>query len=309
LVRAEARARLDDPITREDRMELEFTKMHGLGNDFVVIDDLSTELDLDPDAVAWLCDRHFGVGGDGLILVRPATVEGADFLMLYYNADGSTAEMCGNGVRCFAKYVSDIGLVPGDRLGVQTPGAVYGIEIARDPQGRFAAATVDMGVPVLAPAHVPTTLAPVSPDDEAVIGAMLEVGGRTWSVTCVSMGNPHVVVWVDDVDTAPVTTVGPLIESHPAFPNKTNVEFATLTPEGPIRLRVWERGVGETLACGTGACATVVAASLAGLVDRAAAVELPGGELAVRWAEDGRVYMSGPAQTVFTGTMTLEEED
>ena len=289
-------------------MDLEFTKMHGLGNDFVVIDDLAGELEFDPEAIEWLCDRHFGVGGDGLILVRPATADGADFFMLYYNADGSTAEMCGNGVRCFAKYLCDAGLVTGDRVGVQTLGGVYPIEIARDEEERFSVATVDMGEPILTPALVPTSLAPARPDDEAVVGGMLEVADRTWRVTCVSMGNPHAVIWVDDVDAAPVETVGPLIENHPAFPNKTNVEFAQVTAEGLIRVRVWERGVGETLACGTGACATVVAASLEGRVERSAAVELPGGELVVRWAEDGHVYMSGPAESVFVGTMTLDDE-
>ena len=285
-------------------MNLEFTKMHGLGNDFVVIDDRSAEFEFDPEAIEWLCDRHFGVGADGLILVRPATAEGADWLMLYFNADGSSAEMCGNGIRCFAKYLVDNGMVTGDRLGVQTLGGVRAIDIALDDEGRFEVATVDMGEPVLLPALVPTTL----PGTDAVIDEPVEAGGGTWKVTCVSMGNPHAVIWVDDVDEAPVETVGPLVETHPAFPNKTNVEFASVTAEGVIRLRVWERGVGETLACGTGACATVVAASLAGLVDRAAAVELPGGELVVRWGEDGHVYMSGPAETLFTGTMTLDDE-
>jgi diaminopimelate epimerase len=285
-------------------MELEFTKMHGLGNDFIVIDDRASELDFEPDAVTWLCDRHFGVGGDGLILIRPATADNAEFFMLYYNADGTTAEMCGNGVRCFAKYLVDNGLVTGDRVGVQTLGGVYEIDVARDADGRFEVATVDMGEPVLLPALIPTTL----PGEDSVVAAPLTIAGETWEVTCVSMGNPHAIVWVDDVDAAPVTTIGPLIETDPAFPRRTNVEFASVTTEGLIRLRVWERGVGETLACGTGACATVVAASLAGLVDRAAAVELPGGELVVRWGEDGRVYMSGPAETVFTGTIALDDE-
>ena len=285
-------------------MDLEFTKMHGLGNDFIVIDDRASELDFEPDAVTWLCDRHFGIGGDGLILVRPATAQDADYFMLYYNADGTTAEMCGNGVRCFAKYLVDNGLVTGDRLSAQTLGGVREIDVARDAHGRFEVATVDMGEPILLPALIPTTL----PGEDSVVAAPLTIAGETWAVTCVSMGNPHAIIWVDDVDAAPVTTVGPLIETDPAFPKKTNVEFASVTAEGLIRLRVWERGVGETLACGTGACAAVVAASLAGLVDRAAAVELPGGELVVRWGEDGHVYMSGPAETVFTGTIALDDE-
>jgi diaminopimelate epimerase len=291
-------------------VELEFAKMHGLGNDFVVIEDLEEELDLDPDAVVWLCDRHFGVGADGVILVRRATTDAADLFMLYYNADGTTAEMCGNGLRCFAKYAAERGLVTGDTLRVETLGGVRHVEVAMDAAGVMEAATVDMGEPVLEPSRVPTTLAPVRAQDEAVIGAEVETALGTFNVTCVSMGNPHAIVWVDDVDDAPVETVGPLIETHPAFPNKTNVEFAQVASDQcEIRLRVWERGVGETLACGTGACATAVAASLQGLCGREAAVELPGGHLVVRWAEDGRVYMSGPAEEVFAGSIQLESEE
>ena len=285
-------------------MDLEFTKMHGLGNDFIVIDDRDSELDFDPDAIQWLCDRHFGVGADGLILVRPATVQGADFFMAYFNADGTSAEMCGNGIRCFAKYLVDNGLVAGDRLSVQTLGGLYEIEIARDDRGLLEVATVDMGEPILEPALIPTTLE----GEGSVVAVPIQIAGGSWEVTCVSMGNPHAIIWVDDVDDAPVATLGPLVETHPAFPNKTNVEFASVTAQGVIRLRVWERGVGETLACGTGACATLVAASLAGLVDREAAIELPGGELVVRWGEDGRVSMSGPAETVFAGAIALDDE-
>jgi diaminopimelate epimerase len=288
-------------------MELTFTKMQGLGNDFVIMADLDDEIDFDPEAVAWLCDRHFGVGGDGLILVKPATDEGADLFMLYYNADGTTAEMCGNGVRCFAKYAVEHGLMVGETLNVQTLGGIRPVEIALDAEGLMEAATVDMGEPLLAPGLVPTTLAVTEAD--AIVGAELVTSLGTFEVTCVSMGNPHAVIWVDDVDEAPVETVGPVIETHPAFPNKTNVEFAQVTEGGLIRVRVWERGVGETLACGTGACATLVAASLAGLVERAGVVELPGGELVVRWAEDGHVYMTGPAEEVFTGVIALDDEE
>jgi diaminopimelate epimerase len=288
-------------------MELTFTKMHGLGNDFVVMSDLDDEMDFEAEAVAWLCDRRFGVGADGLILVKPATAEGADLFMLYFNADGTTAEMCGNGVRCFAKYAVEHGLVEGDTLNVQTLGGIRPVDVAIDAEGLVEAATVDMGEPELTPELIPTSLAATEAD--AVIEAELVTGEGTFEVTCVSMGNPHAIIWVDDVDSAPVETVGPFIETHPSFPNRTNVEFAQVTDGGIIRLRVWERGVGETLACGTGACATVVAASLAGLVDREAVIELPGGELVVRWAEDGHVYMTGPAEEVFTGTITLDDEE
>jgi diaminopimelate epimerase len=291
-------------------VELQFVKMHGLGNDFVVIEDLDEQLELDPDAVVWLCDRHFGVGADGLILVRPATSDAADLFMLYYNADGSTAEMCGNGVRCFAKYAAEHGLFEGDTLRVETLGGVRPVVVALDAAGVMDAATVDMGEPILEPARVPTTLLPARAEDAAVIGATIETDLGSFEVTCVSMGNPHAIVWVDDVDTAPLDTVGPLIEAHPAFPNKTNVEFAqVVSDECEIRLRVWERGVGETLACGTGACATAVAAALEGRCGREAAVELPGGDLVIRWAEDGHVYMSGPAEEVFSGVIPLETED
>jgi diaminopimelate epimerase len=288
-------------------MDLTFTKMHGLGNDFVVIDDLDDQIEFEPEAVAWLCDRHFGIGGDGLILVRPATAEGAEVFMLYYNADGTTAEMCGNGVRCLAKYAVEHGMTEGETLNVQTLGGIRAVEVAVDTEGRMEAATVDMGEPRLAAESIPTTLG--ATEAEAVVSAELRTLHGTFQVTCVNMGNPHAVIWVDDVDEAPVATVGPAIETNPAFPDKTNVEFAQVTDDGAIRLRVWERGVGETLACGTGACAALVAASLAGLVDRDAVIDLPGGELVVRWAEDGHVYMTGPAEEVFTGVIALDDEE
>ncbi len=249
------------------------------------------------------------MGADGVILIRPATSDEADLFMLYFNSDGSSSAMCGNGIRCFAKYAVDHSLIEGETLRVETLAGVFPVEVALGPDGGMEAATVDMGDPILSPALVPTTLAPVRPDDEAVIGAEVATAAGTFLVTCVSMGNPHAIIWVDDVDEAPVETVGPLIEHHPAFPERTNVEFAQVTAQGVIRLRVWERGCGETLACGSGACATVVAASLEDRVAREAAVELPGGELVIRWAEDGRVYMTGPAEEVFAGSIALESED
>ena len=291
-------------------MELSFVKMHGLGNDFVVMDDLAEELDLDPDAVQWFCDRNFGIGGDGLILIRPATTSDADFFMLYYNADGTTAEMCGNGIRCFAKYVVDHGLVAPDNddIRIETLGGVKPVSITRDDDGTLYLATVDMGEPRLLPAEIPTSLGCEAPGDP-VVGCTLETELGSFEVTCVSMGNPHCILWVDDVETAPVGELGPVIESHPAFPNKTNVEFAQLVGENVIRLRVWERGVGETLACGTGACATAVAGSLTMRTGRASLIELPGGELEVSWGEDGHVYMTGPAEEVFSGSVIIGEND
>lgn len=283
-------------------MELTFTKMHGLGNDFIVLDDLDESLDFDPDAVEFFCDRNFGIGGDGLILVRPASVPDADFFMLYYNADGTTAEMCGNGIRCFAKFVVDRGLVADDvsEIRVQTLGGVRPLTVERCDDGTMDTATVDMGEPVLDPAAIPTTFT-----GDIVLEHPLETDMGTFKVTAVSMGNPHAVIWVDDVNTAPVDTLGPLVETHPTFPAKTNVEFAQLLSTAHIRLRVWERGVGETLACGTGACATLVAAVLGCDTGREAVIELPGGELLIRWDADGHVYMTGPATEVFTGTFSL----
>ncbi len=285
-------------------MELTFTKMHGLGNDFVVVDDRTESWDFDPDAVRWICDRHFGVGADGLILVRPATDPSCDFFMLYYNGDGTTAEMCGNGVRCFAKWLADRGLVTGDSLTVQTLGGPKRIDIERDESGMMTVARVDMGEPVLDPALIPTTFT-----GSAVMDCLIETEAGPFRVTALSMGNPHAIVWVDDVDSAPVETVGPLIENHPAFPNRTNVEFAeAVNGEDRVRLRVWERGVGETLACGTGACATLVAATLSCRCGRTGTIELPGGELVIGWGTDGHVYMTGPAEQVFTGVIELPDE-
>lgn len=285
-------------------MDLHFTKMHGCGNDFVVVDDLDAVWDFDEDAVQLLCDRHFGIGADGLILVRRATDPAADYFMYYINADGSLAEMCGNGIRVFAKRLVDTGLVTGDTVSVQTLGGIKRIEIARDAQGAFCAARVDMGAPILAASDIPTTL----PGDP-VIDAKIETEGGIVEVTCVSMGNPHAITWVDDVDTAPVTTLGPLVETSAAFPRKTNVEFAQSVDDGRVRLRVWERGVGETLACGTGACATLVAAALQGKTGRSATIELPGGDLEIEWAANDHVFMTGPAETVYEGVWPIPDED
>jgi diaminopimelate epimerase len=287
-------------------VDLTFTKMNGLGNDFVFIEDLENRWDLDADAVAWLCDRNFGVGGDGVILVRPASDPAADFSMHYFNADGSLAEMCGNGARCFAKYVVDRGLVAADAdsLVIQTLGGPRPVRFTRDASGLLETATVDMGEPILAPALIPTTFT-----GEMVFDCPIETELGTFGVTAVSMGNPHAVLWVDDVDAAPVDTVGPLIECHEAFPKATNVEFAQFVDAGTVRLRVWERGVGETLACGTGACATLVAAVLGCRTGRSATIELPGGDLLIRWHEDDHVYMTGSAAEVFTGTIRLPDDD
>ncbi|HZL04600.1 MAG TPA: diaminopimelate epimerase, partial [Coriobacteriia bacterium] len=242
-------------------MDLTFTKMHGIGNDFVVVEDLAKIWDLSPDAVAWLCDRHYGVGADGVILVRRSERSDADFFMLYYNADGSVAEMCGNGIRCFAKYLVDHDLVAPSvtDLVIDTLGGPKLVSLTHDGDGLLETATVDMGEPVLAAAAIPADFG-----TDTVLDAPLvtELGDIT--VTAVGMGNPHAIIWVDDVDEAPVTSLGSVVEVHERFPRHTNVEFVQVLGPDRVRMRVWERGVGETLACGTGACAVVVACALTG---------------------------------------------
>ncbi len=284
-------------------MDFRFTKMHGCGNDFIVADDRDEDWDFDPQAIALLCDRHFGIGADGLILVRRADDASADHRMVYYNADGSSAEICGNGMRVFAKFIADRGLIAGDSVTVQTPCGVKAIEVERDGEGAVLLARVDMGAPVLEAGMVPTTLG-----GSPVVDALLHTEAGDAYLTCVSMGNPHAVMWVDDTDVASVASLGPLIERHHAFPRGTNVEFAQVVARDHVRLRVWERGVGETLACGSGACATVVAGALAGRLDRAATVELLGGELFVEWTEAGPVMMTGPAEQVFEGSWPIPDE-
>jgi len=287
-------------------VQLAFAKMNGLGNDFVMIEDLDATLDFAPEAVQWFCDRRFGIGADGLILIRPALAAGADYYMHYFNADGSLAEMCGNGARCFAKYVVDRGLVAADAsaLVIETLGGLKPVTFTRDADGLLAEATVDMGPPEFLPTLIPSTF-----DGERVHNRRVETPWGEVSITALSMGNPHAVLWVDDVETAPVDTVGPFLERDERFPNGTNVEFVQFIDAQTIRVRVWERGVGETLACGTGACAATVAGVLDGRIGRPAVVELPGGDLTIEWREDDRVSMTGSAAVSFTGSVDLPEDD
>ena len=278
--------------------ELEFVKAQGIGNDFIILDclrDNPGDANL-ADLAVRLCDRNFGIGGDGLILVLPS--ERADYRMRVINSDGSEAEMCGNGIRCFARYLFDRGLA-GESVAVETLAGVKTVAVtARD--GRGVQFTVDMGVPGLEAEEIP-----VSGCEGKVISRPLEVDGARFSITCVSMGNPHCVIFANSSD-APVERstlerLGPKIENHQAFPNKTNVEFARAVNDRELQVSVWERGAGITLACGTGACASVVAGVLNGRMDRKATVHLPGGDLLIDWREDGSVYMTGPAEEVFTG--------
>jgi diaminopimelate epimerase len=278
---------------------LRFTKMHGAGNDYVVLDGIREELPPIPPLAAQLCDRHFGIGADQLLVARPSRT--ADFRMEIYNADGSQVEMCGNGIRAFYKFLKDRGHTDADEIGVETLGGVVHPSWAGPDRVR-----VDMGQPVLAPAKIPTTL---GSGDGPVLDVPLEVGGESLRVSSVSMGNPHAVIFVEDPDRTDVERLGPLIEQHGAFPNRVNVEFAAAIARDRIRQRTWERGVGETLACGSGACAVAVVAMLRGVVDDEVEIELRGGELAIGWkGGDAPVIMTGPAAEVFTGEFPIPEE-
>lgn len=281
---------------------LPFAKMHGAGNDYVVLDGIRDALpELGPLARR-LSDRHLGVGFDQLLVARvPSDADAADFRMEIHNADGSQAEMCANGIRAFLKFLRDRGHTAADRVRVET---LAGVVVPRwEGDGRVA---VDMGPPVLAPERIPTAL---GSGEGPVLDAKLEVEGEGHLVSCVSMGNPHCVLVVPDVESAPVPTLGPRIESHPAFPRRTNVEFVQILARDRIRQRTWERGAGETLACGSGACAVAVAQILRGTVDRRVAIELRGGVLEIAWpSDDAHVEMTGPAAHVFDGTLPLEDE-
>lgn len=281
---------------------MKFVKMHGAGNDFVIVDAVRQQIDQTALQAAsrTICDRHFGVGSDGLIVVLPG--ESSPFQMRMYNPDGSEAEMCGNGIRCFAKYVFDSGLTTDTSIQIETLAGTKGISLST-LNGKAERVRVDMGVPGLEPESMPVK---ASGDDDGVVRVSLDVGGKDFVGTCVSMGVPHCVIRVDDdVDRFPVTEIGPLVENHRLFPRRTNAPFVQVVSPTQIRLRVWERGAGETLACGTGACATVVACALNGWSSRKASVELPGGVLEIEWAPEGHVLMDGPAAEVFEGTYLL----
>lgn len=285
-------------------MDIEFTKYHGLGNDFILIDNrASSEPMLTPEQAVRLCHRNFGVGADGAIFALPGQ-EGADYTMRIFNSDGSEPEMCGNGIRCLARFLAELEGGEGQSAAersyrVHTLAGVMRPDLRPDGQ-----VTVDMGQPRLLAAEIPTTLGAAG---EKVVDTSLEVAGQSWAVTCVSMGNPHCITFVADVSAVPLETIGPQFERHPAFPKRTNTEFIEVVRSDYLKMRVWERGAGATLACGTGACASLVAGALTGRSSRRATVELPGGCLEIEWSEaDGRVYMTGPAQRVFKGKISGE---
>lgn len=276
-------------------MKLKFVKMHGLGNDFVVVDGVRQSVSLSPQQLRFLADRHFGVGCDQILLVEKSGSADIDFRYRIFNADGGEVEQCGNGARCFVRFVHDQGLSAKKEIRVETMRGVIAPRLEDD-----GGVTVNMGVPVFAPEEIPF----VSPSDDLV--QMLEVDGASVAITAVSMGNPHAVQVVDDVDSAPVTSQGALIEVHPRFPRRVNAGFMQVTGRQSIRLRVFERGTGETLACGTGACAAVVTGIARGLLDSPVRVTTRGGDLHIAWAGKGApVLMTGPAVTVFSGEIDL----
>ncbi|MCI1955886.1 MAG: diaminopimelate epimerase [Oscillospiraceae bacterium] len=277
---------------------MRFTKMQGTGNDYIYVNCFE-ETVKDPAALAVrLSDRHFGVGSDGLILIEPS--EAADCKMDMYNADGSRGLMCGNGIRCVGKYVYERGIVRKDVLTVETLSGVKTLSLTVD-RGRVGELEVDMGRPVLEPEKIPARFA-----GDRVVGEPLAVDGKEYRVTCVSMGNPHCVVFAEDTESIPLAEIGPKFERHPAFPQRVNTEFVQVLGRGEAKMRVWERGSGETLACGTGACAAAVACFLNGKTGRGVLVHLRGGDLKIRWEEpSGDVFLKGPAEFSFDGTVEI----
>ncbi|MFI0457967.1 MAG: diaminopimelate epimerase [Candidatus Thiodiazotropha endolucinida] len=276
-------------------MRLHFTKMHGLGNDFVVIDAISQSIDLSPQTLQKLADRHFGIGCDQILLIEPPESADTDFYYRIYNADGSEVEACGNGARCFARFVKEKGLSTKSSIPVETLAGKISLRHLADGH-----VEVDMGAPIFEPASIPFT----APQQANTY--LLDVDDQQVSLSAVSMGNPHAVLIVPSVDQADVATLGPLIENHPRFPQRTNVGFMQIDRTTEIRLRVFERGTGETLACGSGACAAVAAGRRLGLLDEEVLVHLPGGDLVVKWHSEGQpVLVEGPAEIVYEGTIDL----
>ncbi|MDD3205228.1 MAG: diaminopimelate epimerase [Lachnospiraceae bacterium] len=277
---------------------MKFTKMHGCGNDYVYINGFEEKVENKSEIVIKLSDRHFGIGGDGVIFINPSKI--ADFEMEMYNADGTRAEMCGNGIRCVAKFVYDKGLTDKKNISIESFGKIKYLELTVE-DGKVAMVRVNMGAPELIAENVP-----VISENEKVIDEEIEVDDKIYHMTAVSMGNPHAVVFVNDVNDFPLETVGPKFEHHVRFPKRVNAEFVRVVDRKNVEMRVWERGTGETFACGTGCCATVVACILNGLTEEQVTVKLLGGSLVIQWdREQNLVYMTGPAATVFEGEVDL----
>ena len=279
--------------------KLHFTKMHGPGNDYVYVDCTNEMIENPSEVSKYVSDRHFGIGSDGLILI--CSSETADFRMAMYNADGSEGAMCGNGIRCVAKYVYDKGLTDKKNISIETKSGIKELELTVE-DGKVSLVKVNMGAPILKAKDIP-----VDVDTEKCIDSDINVDGKDYKITCVSMGNPHAVTFIDeDVKTFPIEKIGPKVENHPMFPDRVNTEFVQVLNRHEVNMRVWERGSGETLACGTGTCATVVACVLNGLTDDEVTVHLLGGDLFIKYdRENDTVWMTGPAVIAFEGTIEL----
>lgn len=275
-------------------MKFSFSKWHGLGNDFVIVNGFTEKIDNYQQMAIEVCDRHFGVGADGLVVLLPSSI--ADFQMRIFNSDGSEAEMCGNVTRCMARFVYDYGLTDKTKISLETKAGIIKPELIFI-DGKLSTIRVDMGIPHLKRSEIPMN----GNESEEVINELLVVEQSDYHITCVSMGNPHCILFVDDIADTNLSVIGPAIETNSIFPRKINVEFVQVINKQKVRMRVWERGAGITMACGTGACATVVATVLNGKTDRQAIVELDGGELFIEWGLDNHIYMSGPAIEVFRG--------
>lgn len=280
-------------------MNMKFTKMHGCGNDYVYVDCTNEMIENPSEVSKYVSDRHFGIGSDGLILI--CSSETADFRMAMYNADGSEGAMCGNGIRCVAKYVYDKGLTDKENISIETKSGIKELELTVE-DGKVSLVKVNMGTPILKAKDIP-----VDVDTEKCIDSDINVDGKDYKITCVSMGNPHAVTFIDeDVKTFPIEKIGPKFENHPMFPDRVNTEFVQVLNRHEVNMRVWERGSGETLACGTGTCATVVACVLNGLTDDEVTVHLLGGDLFIKYdRENDTVWMTGPAVIAFEGTIEL----
>ena len=281
---------------------MKFTKMHGIGNDYVYVNGFTEKLSPEekPEIVRSLSDRHFGIGSDGLIMINPSEV--ADFEMEMYNADGSRGEMCGNGIRCVAKYVYDYGLTDKTHISVETLGGIKYLDLTVE-DGKVVLVRVDMGSPILTPAQIP-----VIADEAEAVAVPILVDETEYQMTCVSIGNPHAVIFMDDIEHLEIEKIGPKFENHERFPKRINTEFVHCIDRNTVEMRVWERGSGETLACGTGACAVAVASILNNLTDTRVTVKLLGGDLQIEWdREKNHVFMTGPAKVVFDGVIDITE--
>lgn len=277
---------------------MKFTKMHGIGNDYVYVNCFQEKVDNPSEVAKFVSDRHFGVGSDGLILIKPSQI--ADCEMDMYNLDGSQGAMCGNGIRCVAKYVYDYGIVPKTTLRIATKSGIKELNLTVE-NGKVSLVRVNMGSPILAASKIP-----VVSDQSQAVNQPIKVNGHTYYFTGVSMGNPHAVVYLDDVDNLDIEKIGPAFEKHPVFPDRVNTEFVKVIDRKTLKMRVWERGSGETLACGTGACAVAVSSILNNLTGEEVTVKLLGGDLKIHWDRlENLVYMTGPATTVFDGEITL----